>query len=188
MKQEDYNKDALIACIIQAGIIVVAFTLLMVIGCLFFSSCTAKKVVTERVKDSVRIETKYKVELRTDTVRIEIPAQTAERETKDSVSFLQNDYATSLAVFHANGILFHSLKLKPQKKSVPVSTPVITRDSVIYRDVQAFKPVYVERELTKWQAFRVKWFTTVCALLLLAIIYISRKQICRLLKLLKGGV
>ena len=58
----------------------------------------------------------------TDTVFIRIPAQESERETFDSVSVLESDYAVSEAQIRPDGSLRHTLRHK--NTPLPVSVKV----------------------------------------------------------------
>ena len=95
-----------------------------------------------------------------DTIKVEIPAQTSERTTADSLSFLENDYAESTARVNPDGTLFHDLKTKPQAKPVPIDRPVEYRDSIVYRDRfrDRTNTVEVERNLTWWEKTRIFGF------------------------------
>jgi hypothetical protein len=73
----------------------------------------------------------------TDTVYIRIPAQESERETFDSVSVLESDYAVSEAQIRPDGSLRHSLrhKITPLPVQVSVTTDTIYKDRVIEKPV-----------------------------------------------------
>lgn len=126
-------------------------------------------------RDSVRIEYREKTVFVPDTVFVEIPAQTAERTTPDSLSHLENDYAESNARINQDGSLFHDLKTKPQAKPVPTQKEIQYRDSIVYRDrivklrVTETKTVEVEKNLSWFQKTQIYGFWAL--LLLLAIIY-----------------
>lgn len=126
-------------------------------------------------RDSVRIEYREKTVFVPDTVFVEIPAQTAERTTPDSLSHLENDYAESNARINQDGSLFHDLKTKPQAKPIPTQKEIQYRDSIVYRDrivklrVTETKTVEVEKKLTWFQKTQIYGFWAL--LLLLAIIY-----------------
>lgn len=137
----------------------ILLSLLCVLLCGCASSRTAKSenVNTEQ-HDSVRVET---VTIYVpDTVFIEIPAQAAQRETRDSLSRLENDYATSEARINPDGSLFHSLRTKPQEKPVQIQKPVERQNSVYYRTrtVTVTKVQKVPRELTWWQQTQIYGF------------------------------
>ena len=76
----------------------------------------------------------------TDTVYIRIPAQESERETFDSVSVLESDYAVSEAQIRPDGSLRHSLR----HKNTPLPVQVITTTDTIYKDRVIEKPVPVK--------------------------------------------
>ena len=100
-------------------------------------SCTCRKAAThvvEQRQDSTRIEYRERTIYVPDTVFVEIPKQTAERTTSDSVSHLENDYASSDASVNSDGTLIHTLRSKSQTKPVPINRPVEYRDSIVYKD------------------------------------------------------
>jgi len=131
-------------------------------------------------QDSVGIRVETRIEYVPDTVFIEIPAQTSERETADNTSHLENDYATSDARINPDGTLYHNLKTKPQKKPVGFEKPVERKDSVIYKTktVTKTKIEKVPRDLTWWQKTQIYGFWVI--LFILVIIY--RKKILSLVK------
>lgn len=95
-----------------------------------------------------------------DTVYLEIPPQTAQRETRDSTSHLENDYAESDARINSDGSLYHDLKTKPQKKPLEFEKPVERKDSIVYRTktVTETKVKEVPRELTWFQKTQIYGF------------------------------
>jgi hypothetical protein len=143
--------------------IVVAFVIGLCICSLFGSCSSGKKIVQETVKeDSVRIETRIEYFYLPDTVYVEIPAQSAERTSADSVSHLETDYATSDARINADGSLFHSLANKPQKMAVETEMKVERKDSIMYSDKSTngtqTEIIEVERELSWWQKTQIYGF------------------------------
>lgn len=130
-------------------------------------------------RDSVRIEYRERTVLVPDTVFVEIPAQTAERTTPDSLSHLENDYAESTARINQDGSLYHDLKTKPQTKPVPTNKEIQERDSVrtVYRDrivkQTITETVEVEKKLSWFQKTQIAGFWTL--LVFLMIVY--RKKI-----------
>lgn len=150
-------------------IIVVAFIL---------TGCGATRVATsseiQEVKnDSVRIEYREKIVFVPDTVFVEIPAQTAERTTLDSLSHLENEYAESDARINQDGSLFHDLKTKPQSKPLPTKKEIQYRDSIVYKDrivevkVKETETVEVEKKLSWFQKTQIIgfWFVVVVILI-----------------------
>ena len=161
----------------------IVLALLSIILCL--TSCgTTRHLPQETVqsKDSTKVEIREKTVYVRDTVILKIPAQTAERETQDSTSHLENEYAASDARINKDGSLYHDLKTKPQDKPVEFDKPVETRDSIIYRTqyIDRVQTAEVERELSWWQKTQMYGFWVALA----AIAVICRKKIFSILKLL----
>lgn len=125
----------------------------------------------------MRIEYRERTVLVPDTVYFEIPRQMAERTIADSVSHLENDYASSDARLNSDGTLTHTLNSKPQLKPVPTERKIEYRDSIIYkdrwRDKKQTVTEYVERKLSWWEQTQIYGFWT--AIAIVAIIY--RKKI-----------
>lgn len=139
-------------------------------------SCRSKQVVVGK-RDSVRVETKYREVLKTDTVRIEIPLQRAERNTLGKVSKLENDFAFSNAWINPDGSLHHDLSTKPQMKPVHVQTKTIYKDSIAYVDKEVSKPVYIEKKLSWWQKTSIDYFGWMVSICLALLTWILRKPI-----------
>lgn len=131
-------------------------------------------------QDSVDVRVETRIEYIPDTVFIEIPAQMSERETADSTSHLENDYATSDARINPDGTLFHDLKTKPQKKPVEFEKPVERKDSIIYKTktVTETKIEKAPRDLTWWQKTQILGFWG--CIFILMIVY--RKKIISFVK------
>lgn len=152
---------------------------LIILTALLLTACAAsRKSSTESSvlgRDIVRIEYRERTVLVPDTVYIEIPAQTAERTTPDSVSHLENDFAESDARINQDGSLYHNLKTKPQTKPVPTDKEIQYRDSIVYRDRilkvkdKVVETVEVEKKLSWFQKTEIGGFWAL--LLILAIIY-----------------
>lgn len=123
--------------------------------------CPCRHLTTEKnSQDSTRVEVRTQTILVPDTVYLEIPSQTAERTTRDSVSHLENDYAVSDARINADGSLYHDLRTKVQKRAIETDKRVETRDSLICRDkvVNVKETVSVPRELTTFQKIQIFGF------------------------------
>ena len=134
------------------------FYLVLFICFLFFTACsTTKKTVADKSveKDSVIITYKTETTYVTDTTYIELPAQTAERTTKDSCSFLQNDYAESTARINTDGTLYHDLILLPKTIPKTFEKPVITKssDTNANRSQKVTITKTVEKPIPFWTRF-----------------------------------
>lgn len=106
--------------------------LLLLVGCCPCRHLTSSEAETQR--DSLQIEYRESTVYIPDTVFVEIPMQTAERTTQDTISHLENDYALSDARINADGSLYHSLASKQQVKPVPIEKKIVYRDSVVYKN------------------------------------------------------
>ena len=159
----------------------------LLMAALLLCGCAASR----HVSDSVNSEQRDTVRVKTvtvyvpDTVFVEIPAQTAERETRDSVSNLENDYATSEARINPDGSLYHDLKTKPQKKPVEFQKPVERRDSIVYRErvrtETVTETVEVPRQLTWFQKTSIYGFWA--AIIFLMIVYTIKRLKAHILKI-----
>lgn len=148
-----------------------------------FGGCSSsKKAISIEKRDSVRTEIRYEKVFIKDTAYIEIPAQISERIIKDSVSFLENDYALSNARVNSDGTLFHDLRTKPQNKPVVVDTKIERRDSIIYKDREIEVPIPVERELGWWEKTSIRFFPLSLSALFLICLYLFRKPILTLIR------
>ena len=144
-------------------------------------ACSVARQVTpsEKIITETRIETVYQ----TDTVYLEVPQIIEKVVTKDTVSVLENDFARSAASV-SDGLLAHSLETKPIQKPVEVQTKIVYRDSIIFRDRVVTETIEVEKDLSRWQIFKMRTggiTLTILSLLALAalgwiIIKILRKR------------
>ena len=156
----------------------------LVVSCLLCACGTSKNLPTTTIQETTNsnVEVKYEKVFVHDTTFIEIPAQTAERTTRDSTSHLENDLAVSDAKINPDGTLFHELKTKQQKKPVPVDKEIERRDSVVYVDGYVEVPVPVERSLTQWERTCINWFPYSVAALMLMLVYVFRKPMRSLIR------
>lgn len=115
----------------------------------------------------------------TDTVYIRIPSQESERETFDSVSVLESNYAVSEAQIRPDGSLRHSLRHKdtPLPVQVTVTTDTIYKDRVIEKPVPVKVHVPALSDPAKSSRSTVlPWLIAIAATLLLAItVRLSRR-------------
>ena len=128
-------------------------------------ACCPKVYPPERiiVRDSLVFITNER--LVHDTVMLEIPVIKERIITRDTVSWLSNDYATSYAEV-SGGFLTHELDTRPQVIYVPVEIPV--RDTIIrevHNDSQK-ETVEVEKELSRWQQLQMRGFWALLSILI----------------------
>lgn len=123
------------------------FILIVLLACILIG-CTK----TVYVPTTQRVEIEKTVEIRDTVINYKLEYKRDTITTPDSVSFLSNDYGYSWAgVF--DGKLTHSLTV--WKRSIPVTIPVETK--YITRTEKESYPVYIEKELKKWQKFMISF-------------------------------
>lgn len=163
--------DALMLIIVAAACVVFGWCM---------SGCSAKRavIVTPANTETRTVETRVETVFVSDTLFVEIPAQTAERTTRDSSSILENDYSVSVARVDSVGELFHSLVTKARVQPVAYSRPVERKDSIIYieRTEQVPYAVETEKALTWRQRVAVKFFPVVLVALFAAVLWMTRKK------------
>lgn len=129
-----------------------------VVAGIFFTGCRATRITTNTVEhDSVRVEVVERVRYIIDTVEIKVPYYYKERETRDTMSFLDNPFAISSASIN-EGVLYHSLQTVPQIFRVEFKKPTVRRDSIVYKYIYRDVQVEVEKELSWLQRMQLKAF------------------------------
>ncbi len=131
---------------------------------------------------SERIVTQFErvTEVRWDTVYIEVPAQSAEITTPDSVSHLETDFATSDARINPDGTLFHNLFNKPQERPAMVPTTFQRIDSIVEREVPVI--VYKDKPPNMFNQFKIDAFWWLLGTIIVLLAIHSRKPIINLIK------
>ena len=150
---------------------------------LFLSvACGTIKQVTPREQTTVEIrtETVYVP----DTVYIELPRIVEKVQTLDTTSVLENKYSKSEAQV-SNGVLAHSLEVKPVKEPAIVQKQIVYKDSIIVKEVDVDHYIEVPAELTAWQSFKIKLggyaFALIITLIVCAAIYfVSHSKLFKL--------
>ena len=133
------NKDDVTRCMV-VGVITIIL-LLILFGC--GARRKAPPSQSEVRRDSVYTKVVERTVYKRDTVRIHVPQQVAVAEVKDSTSRLENDWAVSTAHVYRDGTLRHSLETKAGPRPIETETPIVYRDSIVYKDRE------VEKEVTK---------------------------------------
>jgi len=149
--------------ILAGGCITLLLAVFLVVITLLTSGCKSPKEV---VREVTVIETHDSIHYVHDTLFFDVPVQTAQIVTHDSVSVLENDWAVSRAAVNKDGTLSHKLSTKPQSVPVPFEKPVETKTQVIYRNREVKVPMPVEKPLTPWEKFRLDafwWLVGACA-------------------------
>lgn len=138
----------------------------MILG---LSSCGAARQAVPERSDSTRVEVRTITQTVHDTAYIELPVFVERNVTKDTTSTLENPYAKSEASI-TDGLLSHSLQTKPTRQPVKIEKEIVYRDSIVFRDHTETVTVEVEKELTKWQSFKMKTGGTTLTILIIAIV------------------
>ena len=145
------------------------FTLVLFSALCVACSVSRQAAPSEKLTTETRIETVFQI----DTAFLEVPRIVEKIVTADTVSVLENDYAMSSASV-SDGLLSHSLETKPVQQPVEVQTKIVYRDSIIFRDRVVTETIEVEKDLTKWQSFKMRTGgITLTILLLLALMVIG---------------
>lgn len=148
---------------------------LFVFALIAAASCGASRRLPVQ-RDSVRVETHERTVIEWDTVYIQPPKERDSIVTAGQVSHLENSVAYSDASIDSLGMLHHSLGTRG-KLAVPTEKRSQVKDSIVYRDKLVEVPVPVEKKLSNWQEFRLKWFGVLAGLLAAALCWIFRKPV-----------
>ena len=166
---EDAMKRGCVSVLLLLASIALAAVLLMLTGCK-----TIEQSTQEEKGDSVRVEIRERIVKVTDTVTVEVPGISQERLTKDSISRLENDWAVSVARVSRNGVLWHTLDVKPRKIEMAAEHAVTAKDSIVYRDRWRQKTVtktVTKNRLTWIQKAQVYGFRAMLTVALLFVVW-----------------
>jgi len=150
------KREDIVRWCVLAGVILI-LTLILI-------GCGARRKTlpsqSEVRRDSVYTKVVERTVYKRDTVRIHVPQQVAVAQVKDSTSRLENDWAVSTAHVYRDGTLRHSLETKAGIRPIETETPIVYRDSIVYRDREVKKEVTkeVEKPLGKWQKRQIAGF------------------------------
>lgn len=147
---------------------------------LLLSACGVARPVLE--SDNTKVEVKTVVERVVDTAYVELPVIVEKVATLDTASVLENKYAKSAALV-SGGVLTHSLETKPVREPVKVEKQIVYRDSLVYRDRVVKEDIYIEKELTFWQKFRLKLGSWTIVLIVISTLYLLFQLFNNFLKL-----
>ena len=141
---------------------------------LFLSvACSVTRQVTPREQTTVEVRTNTVYV--PDTVYIEIPRIVEKVQTLDTISVIDTKYAVSEAQV-SNGILAHSLEVKPVREPAIVQKQIVYKDSIIVKEVDVDHYIEMPAELTPWQSFKIKLggyaFALIIILIVVAILYV----------------
>lgn len=168
--------------------------LVIIVAALMLSGCHSSKQILPStpviVNNTDSVRTEYIETVRIDTVRVEIPVpqESAKQVVPDSTSHLETSLAESDAWLNPDGTLGHSIKNKEQNLKADVMVPVkdtqTNNSEVSVREVPVPypEPVYIERNFTKWEKFRLEAFWYLVGVSLISTIYIFRKPFLTVLR------
>lgn len=130
------------------------------------ASCGSSRHATTSIEthDSTKVEVRTERIEHIDTVYIELPRQVERIVTQDTTSRLENDYAVSEARVEA-GMLHHTLETKAAKVPVPAKATIEKMYGIttVSKAKVEKEKVYIEKELTAWQRFRLRGFWVLAA-------------------------
>ena len=165
---------------VKIRLLFVAFIIATILLFLFGSCRTIRESEKTERQDSVIVEEREKIVYVPVTTYVEVPAQTAERETRDSTSHLETGFAVSdAAIRWVDGVPFlhHSLANKPQRIENTDSVPVREKQKVIRE--KSYNTIYrtkiLEKRLSLYQKAMVYLSPWAMVGMLIYIIYIRRR-------------
>ena len=133
------------------------------------AGCCPCRHLTTSSQDSVRVEVVERIVEVRDTAYVEVAGDKQVVTTRDTTSFLENDFAYSRASVVRGG-LYHELVTKHHRLAFPITIPTLRRDSIVYQGFYRTEVVEVAKPLTWWQQTQIKGFWVM--LLILTIIYL----------------
>ena len=150
------KREDIVRWCVLAGILLVL--ILILIGCGARRKTLPSQ--SEVRRDSIYTKVVERTVYKRDTVRIHVPQQVSVAQVKDSTSRIENDWAVSTAHVYGNGTLWHELKTKAGPRPIETETPIVYRDSIVYRDREVRKTEVreVEKPLGKWQKRQIAGF------------------------------
>ena len=156
------------------GVLVLLFPAVLV-------GCRSQKIIERTdTHDSASYERTESIVYVPVTVTVEVPAQTAERETRDSTSHLETMFAQSDASIHwLDGVpyLHHSLANKPQQLQKTEMVPVKHVRLRYFRTICRTKYVYkhIEKQLSIYQRAVLSIGPWIILSLIIYIIYLCSR-------------
>ena len=127
------------------------------------------------IQDSIRTEYIEKIVEVPVYIEVEVPAESKQRETRDSTSFLETSFARSWArLTWIDGFpwLYHDLENKPQTIGKEAKVPVKERYKIIYRTRYVTRTKYTVQQLTWWQQMKVDFAEYVLGFIVILILVI----------------
>lgn len=160
----------------------------------FLVSCHTQKHILSSppvvINNTDSIITMYVETVRIDTVTVEIPIpqESDRREANDSTSHLETQFAESDAWINPDGTLGHSIKNKDEvfKAEVPVPVKDTEKSTSSLKNKETPlpcpEPVYIERDFTWWERFRLGSFWYLLTIAILETCWITRKYLVNVIR------
>lgn len=184
---DDFSPSDLFAAILSAFATLYTIIIIVLIAHLL-SSCRASRTIHTAAThtDSTRVETRIVVQRHTDTIKVQLPPETASSHTTDTASTLHTTYALTTARWDG-AHLHHTLTTRPAPIPVPVQRTETTRDSIIYRHIRdsVQVPVPAPHPLTPCQQNAIKYYPRLLLLTLLLTLWTIRRPMLKLFAHLK---
>lgn len=164
-------------------VIAVSLAAFMLSGCHSSKQMIPTSPVIVNNTDSVKTEYIETVKIDTVFVEVPVPMESVKQVVPDSTSHLETSLAESDAWINPDGTLGHSIKNKDHDLKAEVLVPVkdtqtnSTEASVREVPVPYPEPVYIERDFTKWESFRLDAFWYLVGLILISLGWILRKPL-----------
>ncbi|MBR6631236.1 MAG: hypothetical protein IKK89_04750 [Alistipes sp.] len=152
---------------------VVVFIIALCLMVWLLAGCCPCRHLTASSQDSVRVEVVERIVEVRDTAYVEVAGDKQVVTTRDTTSFLENDFAYSRASVVRGG-LYHELVTKSSRLAFPITIPTLRRDSIVYQGFYRTEVVEVAKPLTWWQQTQIKGFWVMLAIV--TILYFIRKM------------
>ncbi len=156
----------------------IAFILtIMAMFAVTFLGCCPCRHLSTSVRDSVCVEVRERIIKIHDTVSVVLPAESEHVRTRDTTATAETSTARATASV-CDGWLSLGIENVGKPIGVIVDTLILTRDSLIYRQVDNTVRVEVPRPLTWWQQTQIRGFWMLIGLLII----VCRKSIAGIAK------
>ena len=126
-------------------------------------SCCPCRRLAVSTADSVRVETRIRREVVSDTVLVALPRESEWVVVRDTSSRLETSLAVSEARINPDGTLFHSLANRQAELPAAVERVTEVRDSIVWRERTVTQTIETPRPLTRWQRLRMEGFWVLLA-------------------------
>ena len=148
---------------------VIVFIIALCLMAWMLAGCCPCKQLATSMQDSVRVEVVERIVEVRDTAYVEVAGDKQVVTTRDTTSFLENDFAYSRASVVRGG-LYHELVTKRHRLAFPITIPTLRRDSIVYQGFFRTEVVEVAKPLTWWQQTQIIGFWIMFSIAFIAIL------------------